>query len=221
MRTKRRTWIVRSSVMTLAVALGILAVAVAPAFAAPDIDECGLGGAGCNNVGITDGWFEGQTVDFKYTHDFFCGQPPSSGAQSGCEVGEGTDVQPPAGEVGEEVYVLIPVGFSAPQSTLHCPVPGRCIDHPRTIDLSDVMGPGTENALFPVHSFVIDDDEEFLGVWWPVEVIGVNSRAAWQAIAKAKSLGEVRHQQELGNATDDIETNLFLFFAVLEGPDED
>src|ERR1044072_1130109 len=32
--------------------------------------------------GFTVGWYEGQTVQFFYTRDFFCEPPPESGAPS-------------------------------------------------------------------------------------------------------------------------------------------
>jgi hypothetical protein len=77
------------------------------------------------------------------------------------------------------------------------------------MDLSPIFGPGTENALLPPHSHVI---EEKRGGWWEIEVNGVTTREAWDAIEDAKSLEEVRAQQEAGTVTGDIPTNLFLWF---------
>lgn len=179
------------------------------------LPDCALGGPSCDHIGQTDGWYEGTTVKFQYSHDFFCGNPPSSGASSKCEAGEDSQVAPPSGPVGAELYVIVPLGFSVPEGSLQCPVAGQCIDHPNTIDMSRVFGAGHENDLVAPHSHVIDDDEEGNGVWWPVEIVGVQTRQAWNAIVRAKSLDAVRRQQALGRATDDIGTNLFLWFEVL------
>jgi hypothetical protein len=202
----------------------VLALTVGGAFAsghasAGELPDCALGGASCDNIGMTEGWFEGQTLLFQYSHDFFCATPPSSGATSKCEAGAEAEVLPPSGEVGEEVYVVVPIGFTPPESTLQCPVAGRCIDHPRTIDLTRVFGPGHANDLVAPHSHVIEDLEEFNGVWWPVELIGVTSMEGWNAIVRGKSLDAVRRQQQLGRATADIPTNLFLFFEVFNPED--
>jgi hypothetical protein len=180
-------------------------------------DQCGLGGPGCHHIGVTDGWYEGKTVDFLYSHDYFCKEPPSSGATSSCELGADALTNPPSGPIVSPLYVLVPLGFTPDPSTLQCPVAGRCIDHPRTIDLSRVFGQGTENAALPPHSHVIGDEEKFRSAWWPVEVVGVNNLGAWNAIVAAKSLDQVRAEQQEGDATADIGTNLFLFFQVVKG----
>ena len=113
------------------------------------------------HIGFTDAWFDGQTVQLEYSHSFFCAEPPKSKAFSGCEAGDPATTRPPSGPVVSNVYLLIPVGFSPPESTLHCPVPGRCIDHPHTIDLSRLVGKIGKNAVFPAHSIVIEDQEAF------------------------------------------------------------
>jgi hypothetical protein len=175
-------------------------------------DECTLGGPQCINIGITDGWFEGSTVEFQYAHDFFCEEPPSSAASSNCEAGARARVEPPSGEVGAPVWVLVPKGFTPPQSTLHCPVDGMCIDHPSTIDLS--RAGGSSNAIFPAHSLLIDDDEELNSVWWPVKIVFVTSQDGWNALVAGQSLATLRQVQHAGEASADIDTNLFLWFEV-------
>jgi len=161
--------------------------------------------------GFTAGWLDGQTVQFFYQKDFFCAEPPESGATTKCEVGEDGTVDPRPGPI-PELYVLTPMGITVPQSTLHCPIAGSCINHPSTIDLSRLLGPSAANAPLPPHSHVIDERH---GGWWELEVIGVTSLDAWNQIVAAKSLDKVRELQAAhAGVTDDIKTNVHLFFSV-------
>lgn len=178
---------------------------------------CQLGGDNCINIGFTEAWLNGSTVDLGYTHDFFCQQPPSSGATSQCEVGAAAQVNPPSGPIVSPIRTVVPIGFNAPTSTLQCPTAGQCIDHPQTLDLSRLFGSSQSNALLPPHSHILVDDESFQSVWWPVVSVGVNNRAAWDQIVAAKSEAAVQACQAAGNCTPDQPTNFFLFFQVL-GP---
>jgi hypothetical protein len=161
--------------------------------------------------GFTAGWLDGQTVQFFYVKDFFCAEPPASGAPSKCEVGEDGTVDPRPGPI-PELYVITPMGITVPQSTLHCPIAGSCINHPSTIDLSRLLGASAANVLLPPHSHVIDERH---GGWWELEVIGVTSLDAWNQIVAAKSLDKVRELQAANaGVTADIATNVYLFFDV-------
>lgn len=176
---------------------------------------CQFGGSNCINIGFTEAWLNGQTVDLEYSHDFFCQQPPSSGATSSCEGGAAAQVNPPSGAVVSPLRTVTPMGFSPPDATLQCPIAGSCIDHPHTIDLSRLMG--SSNATLPPHSHILIDDESFQSTWWPVVVVGVKNIKAWNEIVRAKSEAAVQACQAAGNCTADIPTNTFLFFQVL-GP---
>jgi hypothetical protein len=176
---------------------------------------CQLGGDNCINIGFTQAWLNGQTVTLEYSHDFFCQQPPSSGASSLCEAGAPTQVNPPSGGVVSPIRTVVPQGFSPRDSTLQCPVAGSCIDHPHDIDLSRLMGSG--DATLPPHSHILIDDESFQSAWWPIVVVGVKNIQAWNAIVRAKSEAAVQACQASGNCTPDVSTNAFLFFQVL-GP---
>lgn len=170
--------------------------------------------------GFTDGWQGGSTVTFFYHKDFFCAQPPSSGAPSGCEAGEDGTVDPRPGKI-PVLYVMTPIGFRPADSTLQCPVVGSCIDHPSTIDLSRIFGPGSADVPLPAHSHIIDNtlpESQANGGqagWWELEVIGVTDPAVWDQIVAGKSLATVRALQALGSGiTGDIRTNSYLFFGV-------
>lgn len=169
--------------------------------------------------GTTAGWLNGTTVTFFYHKPFFCAQPPSSAAPSGCEVGaDGPDPRP--GKI-PVLYVMTPIGFRPDASTLQCPVVGNCINHPSTLDLSRVFGAGAANVPLPAHSHIIDSalpesqaDGGMAG-WWSIEVIGVTDPAVWDQIVAGKSLATVRALQAAGNGiTGDIPSNAYLFFGV-------
>jgi hypothetical protein len=164
-------------------------------------------------LGTTEGWLNGQTVTFLYTRDFFCREPPSSGADSGCEVGEEAETAPTGQTDIPELWVLVPIGFTPDRSTLQCPVAGNCVAHPHDIDLSRVF-PGASDVPTPAHSHVIDDLQ---GGWWESYVVGILDPDAWDRLVSpgGRSLDTVRELQAQGLATPDIPSNLYLFFQVI------
>ena len=174
---------------------------------------CSSGGAACISIGFTDAWFNGNTVQLEYSHPFFCAQPPSSEARSGCEAGDAAVTPPPSGPVVSSLYLLRPLGFVPPSSTVQCGA--SCIDQPGTMDLSRIGGAG--EAALSRRSFVIEDDESFQSTWWPVVVVGVKSLDAWNTIASAKTIDAVDACQASGHCRTEAETNAFVFFQVL-GP---
>jgi len=167
------------------------------------------------HVGFTNGWYNGHTVRFYYTKNFFCAEPPASKASSKCEAGSDY-TQTPASSF-DPLYVVVPLGFTPPKSTLQCPVAGKCIDHPSTIDLSAVLGKGTSNLALPAHSHIVATANGGDSEWWNVDVVGVTSLKAWNKIVWAKSDWELQYLQRTdpSQVTGNITTNLFLYFAVL------
>jgi len=171
--------------------------------------------------GFTAGWLQGQTVQFFYHKPFFCRTPVADGHAVGsttaCEVGSDGTVDPRLGSI-PILYVMTPIGFRPAESTLQCPVVGHCINHPSTIDLSRVFGPGTENAPLPAHSHIVDQAE---GNWWELHVIGVKDPATWDQVVAGKSLVAVRALQAAdptgAKITPEILTNVYLFFDVRPG----
>jgi hypothetical protein len=169
---------------------------------------------GAKRVGTTKGWYDGKTVTFHYTKNYFCQQPPASGARSRCEAG--ADYTQTPSSTFDPLYVVVPLGFTPPKSTLQCPVAGHCIDHPNTIDLSAVLGSGTSDVLLPAHSHVVATANGGQAEWWNVDVVGVKDMAAWNKIVSSKSDCEVMQLQrhDSKEVTGNIPTNLFLYFAV-------
>jgi hypothetical protein len=197
---------------TAAAVLGLtLGAASAPKQSSSDL-PCNAGGPGCLNIGFTDAWLAGGTVQLEYSHPYFCVEPPSSGATSGCEAGEAAITSPP-NLVVSELYVLVPMGFTPPASTVQCGA--RCIDLPTTMDLSRIGG--SANATLGPKSFVIEEDESFQSTWWPVVIVGVKNLNAWKKLAAEKNIEAVDACQASGNCAPEADTNAFAFFQVL-GP---
>lgn len=181
-----------------------------PALMSPDDPHFAHNAVKDAAFGTTPGWFDGETVTFFYHKDFFCKEPPASGATTDCEIGEEPQVRPRPGANLPVLYVMTPLGFDP--GNLQCPTVGDCINHPSTIDASRVFGAGAENIPLPAHSHIID---EIQGNWWEIEVVGVTDPAVWAEIEAAKSLEKVRELQAAGQGiTGDIPSNLFLFFSV-------
>ena len=171
--------------------------------------------------GFTAGWFQGQTVQFFYHKPFFCRTPVEDGKPVGstteCEAGYDGTVDPRPGAI-PTLFVMTPIGFRPAEATLQCPVVGHCINHPSTIDLSRLFGPGAANAPLPAHSHIVDQVE---GNWWELHVIGVKDPATWDQIVAGRSLATVRALQAGdptgAKITGDILTNAYLFFDVRAG----
>jgi hypothetical protein len=166
-------------------------------------------------TGFTNGWYNGHTVRFFYSKNFSCAAPPASKASSKCEAG--ADYTQTPASTFDPLYVVVPLGFTPPKSTLQCPVAGHCIDHPSTIDLSAVLGAGTSNLPLPAHSHVVATANSHQSEWWNVDVVGVKSPKAWDKIVWAKSDRELQYLQRTDSkdVTGNITTNLFLYFSVL------
>ena len=166
-------------------------------------------------TGFTNGWYDGHTVRFFYSKNYSCSAPPASKASSKCEAG--ADYTQTPASTFDPLYVVVPLGFTPPKSTLQCPVAGHCIDHPSTIDLSAVLGAGTSDLPLPAHSHIVATANSNQAEWWNVDVVGVKSLKAWDKIVHAKSDRELQYLQRTDSkdVTGNITTNLFLYFSVL------
>jgi hypothetical protein len=176
---------------------------------------CNSGGEGCISIGFSNAWLDGQTVQLGYSHRFFCDPSEPSEAPTGCEAGSAAALPPPSGPVVSNLYLLIPLGFSPPASTLQCRA--RCIDQPYRMDLSQAFNGMGSHAVIGPRSFVIEEDESFQSTWWPVVLVGVKNLNAWNTIVAAKNIAAVDDCQTNGGCMPEVETNAFVFFQVL-GP---
>jgi hypothetical protein len=211
-----------AGVAMLGVLAAVLAVASGTALASSSSSSGGMtsmaqltsASSSPARVGFTKGWYAGRTVRFYYSRNFSCKAPPASGARSKCEAGTNY-TQTPASTF-DPLYVVVPLGFTPAKSTLQCPA-GRCIDHPATIDLSAVLGSGTQDIALPAHSHIVATNNSHQSEWWNVDVVGVKSQAAWNKIVRKKSDRELQYLQrhDSKDVTGNITTNLFLYFAVL------
>ena len=172
------------------------------------------------DIGTTGGWLDGKDVTFFYNKDFFCKEPPASGADSDCIVGAEPQTAPRGGNI-PVLYVMTPLGFNP--GNLQCPDAGDCINHPADLDLTPVFGGEGSTVVIPLppHSHIVDTRQ---GGWWEIEVIGVTDPGVWAQIAAGKDLATVRglqsseqHPDGTGSGegiTGDIPSNLYLFFSV-------
>jgi hypothetical protein len=212
----RRAGLALAGLLVLGLA-GATGTALASSSAPASTSMAGMSGMTSTRggtVGTTAGWLDGQTVKFYYSKSFYCAAPPASKASSGCEAGTDYTQAPLSGF--DPLYVVVPLGFTPPASTLQCPTAGKCVDHPSTIDLSAVLGKGTQNLALPAHSHIVATNNGKTPEWWNVDVVGVKTLGAWNAIVKAKSDTELMYLQRHvpTQVTGNITTNLFLWFAV-------
>ena len=66
-----------------------------------------------DDKGYLDGWFEGGDVQLYYTKSYYCAEPPSSGAASGCEIGAPPLDAPRPGPI-PTIYAIAAAGFVPP-----------------------------------------------------------------------------------------------------------
>ena len=214
----------------------IPAMIIVGAAACGSSSSTGPGGGGAPHVdGTTQGWFNGSTVTLSYTRGFACPMPPAAHSASGCEAGA-----PPVstGSTGPystpaavpPIYILVPLYTPGPpMSTLQCPTPGMCVDHPNDIDLGTylgaVFGAGDTMMVSPPHSHVITTLAGGANIPWLAFVVGVRDSTTWNAIVAAKDSAEITTLQNADptlnmpssggvgtHITAFIPTNLFLYF---------
>jgi hypothetical protein len=184
--------------------------------------------------GTTQGWFNGGTVTLAYTREFACPMPPAAHSASGCEAGSAALTSPSSGmyQTGSvpPIFIVVPLYTPGPPaSTLQCPTPGNCVDHPMDIDLgtylSAVFGAGDTTQVTPAHSHVITTLAGGANIPWLASVVGVRDSTTWNAIVAAKDSAEITTLQNADptlntpgsngvgtHITTYIPTNLFLYF---------
>lgn len=169
--------------------------------------------ASARHTGTTKGFYDGHTVTFYYSKNFRCANPPGSKAPSRCE--GGADYTQTPAKTFDPLYVIAPLGFTPPKSTLQCAA-GHCIDHPSTIDLSGVLGSSYADIPLPAHSHIVATSNGGTSEWWNVIVVGVTKESSWNKLVHARSDAELTKLQRTpgSGVTGNNVTNLFLYFAV-------
>jgi len=164
--------------------------------------------------GYIDGWFDGSEVQLHYTKSYFCAEPPSSGADSNCEIGAPSEVSARPGRI-PTIYAIAAAGIQPDPSTVACLANTPCLNHPAMIDASRVGGPASASP--PSHSHILDKRG---GGWFHTVNIRVFNLAAWNQIAEAKTLAKVRELQGgnpavgvPGVISADTPTNIYFFIA--------
>jgi hypothetical protein len=212
--------------------------------------DCGQTAPNCENVGITHGWVsgtpgsQGQDVQLLYTEQAFCDASVANPGAAPCEVGKPASTVPPGvgdstvptaansapGATGgntqiDPLYIPVPLGFTPTYS--QCPSAISCIDHPMTVDLSNIAQylPGhpspasLKSVPLPSHDHVIRTRNGDQPEWWNVEVVPVTSQAQLNAIQSSKDLSLTQEEpfNPSTNPGGAIDTNLDLWFQTLPG----
>ncbi len=185
-------------------------------------------GHGVNEFGMTHAYLAGKTLDFTYSHGYFCDKTVTSAAATKCEVGAAS-VHAPSKQ-HDPLYITVPLGFT-PKSTLECPNALVCVDHPPTADLSRLepalkalypklsaaqLTAALKNIAVPGHDHFITDANAGKPEWWDVHVIGVTSPTAYASIVKHATYSYIASLLAAKNANvlGPIPTNIWLYFSV-------
>ena len=219
----------RTRVAVLATAIALVGGVTTVAFAdssSPPSNGVAVG-KGIDEFGMTEAYFQHQTLPFTYTKGFFCDTSVSSSASSGCEVGQVWSHAPSPQH--DPLYITVPLGFDVPM--VQCPSALVCVDHPGTIDLTRLeptlkglypqltdaqLTMALKNYAVPGHDHFITDTNNFEPEWWDVQVVGVTSPQTYAAIQQHKSFGYIQHllDNKDPNVVGPIPSNIFLFFGV-------
>jgi hypothetical protein len=207
-------------------ALG-MGTAVAATSSAPSNALRSGGGHGINEFGMTQSYFKGGVVKFRYTKGFFCDTTVGSAASSGCEAGQKYNHAP--AKDFDPLYITVPLGFSEKMGKMDCPSNLVCVDHPGTMDLTRLepalkplypqltdaqLTDALKNFTTPGHNHFITTKAHGEREWWDVRVVGVTDKKVYDRINAHESVAYLKHEIKAGKTTGVIPTNLFLFFAV-------
>jgi len=205
-------------------------------------NDCGATAPNCQDVGISRDWIEGQDVEALYSEPYYCGSTSVDvHSTSGCEAGSDptsvppgvADRTPPTPTVTnsqiDPLYIPVPLYASPAVAYNQCSSAITCIDHPATIDLSQlatVLGaPATalENVPLPGHDHLLTTRNGDQPEWWNVIVIPVTSPAGLASVEQAKSYSAVKALENVSGSgigvagVGEVPTNAYLWFQTLPG----
>ncbi len=205
-------------------------------------NDCGATAPNCQNVGISHDWIDGQDVEALYTEPFYCATTAAAvHSSTGCEAGsDPTSVPPGVADTTpptptqtnsqiDPLYIPVPLYSSPPVPYVQCSMAITCIDHPATIDLSQlasVLGDpasSLDNVPLPGHDHLLTTRNGDQPEWWNVIVIPVTSPQGLSSVQSAKSYAAVKaleNQPGTGIGVDgvgEVPTNAYLWFQTLPG----
>ncbi len=206
------------------------------------MNDCGATAPNCQNVGISRDWIDGQDVEALYTEQYYCGTTSVAvHSSTGCEAGSDptsvppgvADTIPPTPTVTnsqiDPLYIPVPLYASPPVPYVQCPAANTCIDHPSTIDLSQlasvlgVPAASLDNVGLPGHDHLLTTRNGDQPEWWNVIVIPVTSPAGLASVESAKSYASVQALENVSGSgigvdgIGEVPTNAYLWFQTLPG----
>ena len=129
----------------------------------------------------------------------------------------------------DPLYIPVPLYSSPPVPYVQCPAANTCIDHPSTIDLSQlasVLGApaaSLDNVGLPGHDHLLTTRNGDQPEWWNVIVIPVTSPAGLASVESAKSYAAVKALENVSGSgigvdgIGEVPTNAYLWFQTLPG----
>ncbi len=174
-------------------------------------NDCGATAPNCQGIGISRDWIDGQDVEALYTEPFYCGSTSVTvHSSSGCEAGSDPTSVPPGvadrtpptptrtNSQIDPLYIPVPLYSSPAVGYNQCASAITCIDHPATIDLSQlasVLGApaaALDNVPLPGHDHLLTTRNGDQPEWWNVIVIPVTSPAGLASVESSKSYAAVK-----------------------------
>ena len=205
-------------------------------------NDCGATAPNCQNVGISRDWIEGQDVEALYTEPYYCGTTSVTvHSSSGCEAGSDPTSVPPGvsdrtpptptqtNSQIDPLYIPVPLYSSPAVAYTQCSSAITCIDHPATIDLSQlasVLGApaaSLDNVALPGHDHLLTTRNGDQPEWWNVIVIPVTSPTGLASVESAKSYSAVKALENVSGSgigvdgVGEVPTNAYLWFQTLPG----
>ncbi len=205
-------------------------------------NDCGATAPNCQNVGISRDWIEGQDVEALYTEPYYCGTTTATvHSSSGCEAGSDPTSVPPGvadptpptptqtNSQIDPLYIPVPLYSSPPVPYVQCSSAITCIDHPATIDLSQlaaVLGEpaaSLDNVPLPGHDHLLTTRNGDQPEWWNVIVIPVTSAKGLASVEAAKDYASVKALENVSGSgigvdgVGEVPTNAYLWFQTLPG----
>ncbi len=205
-------------------------------------NDCGATAPNCQNIGISRDWIEGQDVEALYTEPYFCGTTTAAvHSSSGCEAGSDPTSVPPgvsdrtpptptqSNSQIDPLYIPVPLYSAPPVAYDQCSSAITCIDHPATIDLSQlasVLGaPAASlgNVPLPGHDHLLTTRNGDQPEWWNVIVIPVTSPTGLASVETSKDYASVKALENVAGSgigvagVGEVPTNAYLWFQTLPG----